>query len=576
MVTPRTRALCAASIALLCSAACAGCHAPLPAPTPPSRPPSPTGSPPAVEVVPGSTAIDPGPLLDEDAGIARALGAGPVQPLASSAVSEGDRIGGFVSFEPGACILAFARATARIDDLDLLAYDDAGTPLAVDQATDPKPALVLCPPHPKRVYVSARVAAGHGFAAVGVQALPVRDAPRVAKLFGARLAPPDQAFAQPWPGLDAIIARRRSALGGTWEDLRKVAVSVTPRSPVYLSAPLPANRCLDVLVVPNEETANLEVVLTDDVGRELARAANIGRERTALLCSPVDGEVTVSVRPHDGHGLVAVVIARSSVGDQASLSVRPDATRLGPLDSLEKVRERASVALSRAGFAAKADVGTGSVEPGVNTSVSFDLPSGCSRLDVMSGAPVVGMRCALWSAKNDLVATSEGGEHVTLHGCSTTATRVSLELSSSGRAGPFVVESRAEKSPAPELLRHPLAASRLLGRANAGGTIVAVQDLYDVQRLDLDETRRAQFDVPAAVNTCLHVVAATSAGASGLRLTAVEESNGAALATAHGHTSALLRFCARHRALRVRVFATVEHGRAEGVAARYSTPLASP
>ena len=97
-----------------------------------------------------------------------------------------------------------------------------------------------------------------------------------------------------------------------------------------------------------------------------------------------------------------------------------------------------------------------------------------------------------------------------------------------------------------------------------------------MQRLDLDETRRAQFDVPAAVNTCLHVVAATSAGASGLRLTAVEESNGAALATAHGHTSALLRFCARHRALRVRVFATVEHGRAEGVAARYSTPLASP
>ena len=436
--------------------------------------------------------IDPKPLIDHDAGVARALGAGPERVIAAAAVTEGDRMGGFVSLEPGSCLLAFARGTSGIRDLDLLAYDDAGTPMAADQATDPKPAILLCPPNPRRVFVSGRVASGHGFVAIAAQSVPIRESLRVAKLFGARIASPDQIFAQAWPGLDGLIAQRHRALGGTWEDVRKAAIAVTPRAPVFVSAPLPGSRCLDVIVVPNEETANLEVVLSDDSGRELARAANVGRERTALLCSPVDGEVTVSVRPHEGHGLVAVIISRSEPGDEAALSERPEATRIGPMTPIDKVRERVSSALSRAGFDAKVDLGSGTARTGQTSMIAFDLPAGCSRIDVLSGAPVVGIRGALWDSKNELIGTTDGGEQAVLHACVATAQKATLEIEGNGRPGPFVAELRTEKAPPPDLLHHPLAACRLLARANAGGTIVSVPDLADVHRVDLDESRRVQ------------------------------------------------------------------------------------
>jgi len=513
--------------------------------------------------------IDPKPLIGHDAGVARALGAGPERVIASAAVAEGDRVGGFISLEPGSCLLAFARGTEGIRDLDLLAYDDAGTPMAADQATDPKPAILLCPPHPRRVFVSGRVAAGHGFVAVAAQMIPVREALRAAKLFGARIASPDQVFAQAWPGLDALIAERRRALGGTWEDVRKAAVAVTPRAPVFVSASLPASRCLDVVVVPNEETANLEVVLSDETGRELARAANVGRVRTALICSPVDGELSVSVRPHDGHGVVAVILSRSEPGDEASLSERPEATRLGPMAPLDKVRERATATLSQAGFDAKVDLGAGTALTGQTSLITFDLPAGCSRIDVLSGAPVAGIRGALWDAKNELIGTTVGGEQAVLHACVAVAQKATLEIAGTGRPGPFVAELRKEKAPAPELLHHPMAACRLLARANAGGAIVSVPDLSDVHRVDLDETRRAQFDAPVAVGTCMQAIVASQPGASGLQLTAVDQATGGTLATTHGHTSASLRVCARHQAMKVRVFATVDHGRAEGVAARF-------
>jgi hypothetical protein len=108
----------------------------------------------------------------------------------------------------------------------------------------------------------------------------------------------------------------------------------------------------------------------------------------------------------------------------------------------------------------------------------------------------------------------------------------------------------------------------------AGG--VTLQDLNEVRRLELDETRRAAFSASVAVATCMNVVVATEPGASGIQLSAHDEATGAVVAESRGHTVTKLRLCARARALKVKVHAVVETGKAEGVAARYVTSFERP
>ena len=50
------------------------------------------------------------------------------------------------------------------------------------------------------------------------------------------------------------------SLGGRWEDVRRLAMPVSPRAASRLSAALEPGRCLDVLVIPSEEVSSLEVV----------------------------------------------------------------------------------------------------------------------------------------------------------------------------------------------------------------------------------------------------------------------------------------------------------------------------
>jgi hypothetical protein len=572
MVTRARLVVSAASLALLCAA----CRQPSGGRTAVQARQRPTPAAPTAPVVVQEPGIDPAPLLARDATTAMALGAGPLQVVAVAASMEGDRLGGFVSLARDTCMLAFARSTPGIDDLDIVVFDDAGTPLAADQATDPRPAVMLCPPHPARVYVTGRVAAGHGFVGLAVQAVPAASAAKLAAVFGARIAQKEEVFAQAWPGLDNLIARRRRALGGHWEELRKAAVSVHPRAPVYVSTPLPASRCLDVMVVPNEETANLEVTVSDETGRELARAPNVGKDRVALVCSPVETTLSVGVRPHDGHGLVAVVMSRSAAGDQSELSTRPDAVRASPMGPLDKVRDRISGPLSRAGYDAKTDLAAGNVEPGRAVAHVVDLQPGCTRIDVLAGAPASGVTALLWDGSNELIASGDGGEQLTLFGCVATAQKASLQITALGRPGPYAVELRREKAPPPDLMHHPLAASRALGRANAAGRITTMQSLNDVRRIDLDETRRVAMDATVAVGTCMNVVAATQPGASGITLSAQEEGSGAIVETSHGHTVTQLSVCARARAMKIKIHASVDAGKAEGVAVRFVSTFEKP
>lgn len=513
-----------------------------------------------VEVDPGG--IDTEALLGKNAEAAVEEGATPMQVLAAGAASEGDRIGGFVSIAPDTCLLAHAQGTADVEDLDILSFDDNGESLAADQAISPSPAVLICPPHPARVYVAARVAAGQGLIALGVQAVPPQQAAAVGIKLGARLSTDTDAITQEtWPGLAERVAERRRELSGRWTEIRRLSVPLSPRSASHVSVPLPASHCLDVLVMPNEEVRALRVTVADDRGTIIARGAERGEDRTALVCSPVDTTITVSVRPQRGHGIAAVVFSRSEPGAELDLAVRPDARRVGPMQPLEQLRKRVSAALPQR---AKV-VGSGRMEIGNTVIIKHRIAPGCTRFDVLAGAPITSVRAALW-AGDVLLSDAENGEQTTLFGCTDQARDVELELEAQGRPGDYLVEARQETAAVPALQDNPLAAGRVLARANSV-TPARTSDLTDVRVVDVSASNRASWPLRLARGACADVIAGLGAGVSGIDLHAFDSATNQVVAKGHGSTVVGLHVCAQDTTLNASLRLSVGAGEGKALTA---------
>ncbi|MBV9947270.1 MAG: hypothetical protein JOZ69_10515, partial [Myxococcales bacterium] len=150
--------------------------------------------------------LDPRALLGELPARALRLGAGAPAMISSTEVIENDWVGGFVDVPPQECVLAYARGSTSIEDVDVAVYTDEGTQLAVDEGRDPHPTVLLCAPHPDRVYVAAHVVEGEGLVVVGAQLVPHERANIVARALGARGAIAEGPRpAEAWPGLDDAV-----------------------------------------------------------------------------------------------------------------------------------------------------------------------------------------------------------------------------------------------------------------------------------------------------------------------------------------------------------------------------------
>jgi hypothetical protein len=269
--------------------------------------------------------------------------------------AEGDRVGAFTPLPEEGCLLVYARGSEGVDDLDLLAFADDGTPIGSDEATDPHPAMLLCAPLAARGYVVARVAQGRGLVAVGAHVVPPSAAFRVGRALNARGRPGEPPKEnEVWPGLDAKATLLRRELGARWEELRRVAIPVDSRTPGRVTVPIEAGRCLAFLATPSEETSDLDVQLEGEGGRVFARAQDAGRDRTALVCSSVPSSVTIDVRPRVGSGLAAVVVARAMAGSEPDLIARAERVDLFPTRDLPVVRAALGSRLSAAGYGAPA------------------------------------------------------------------------------------------------------------------------------------------------------------------------------------------------------------------------------
>lgn len=538
--------------------------------------PSPSASPGSVAVVrdrdSGPFALDAQRFLARDAKIATAEGAGPLAIVAADVGSDGDRVGSFVRTPKEGCLLAYARGSDGVDDLDLFAYSDDGTPLVVDEAPDPRPAILLCAPQPPRAYLAARVVSGRGIVAVGAHVVPAAAAEKVALALRARGGPPDAAQAEVWPGLDAKVGASRRELGAAWDEIRRVAVPLDPRVPTRVSAPIEAGRCLSVFVTPAEEVNQVDLSLTDGEGRLVGRALERGRDRVAVVCSSIQTTLTAELRPHAGSGMAAVVIARAKPGSEPDIA--PSADRLDAFPSRELGIGRAALAqrLAGAGYGPPSAQATARAEAGRKTSTLVTLTKGCSRIDVVAGAPLAGLSTDAWDEAGTLLGRGEGGQGVTLFACGE-ATKARVDVEATARPGPFAVEVRVEKRPPSALVAAGLAGARLLARLNARGELVTAEKLTEIHSGQIADDRLETLDLTLPPRKCAEIAVGLGRGALGLDLRIVDAGTGDELAMGRGETSASARACGEGTARPIRIELRAATGKGELVrAVRWSGP----
>ena len=540
---------------------------------PPAAAPSaaaPLGAP---HVVAGS--LQGGPLLGDLPARASKLGAGPLAVVASGPMSEGERLGAFVDVPPDACLLAYGRASASLEDIDLAAFAEEGNPVAVDEGPDPKPTILLCPPHPARVYVAAHAASGEGLCVVAAQLVPRDKAPDVGRAVGARGSMGGAArTAEAWPGLDDQVRVHRAAMGGTWEEQRRVAVAVDTRAVSAVSFAVEEGGCSDALVVPDDDVAVVDVDVLDADGRLVGRAKDGGPARSVTLCSPVTLNGSLQVRPHVGRGLVAVVLSKTKAGSARDLISRPEVAWVAPAQSLDATRAARNAALAKVGYPPPTSSQAGQLQLGRRATVPVAMAGagGCTRIDVVAGAPLALVEAAVWDDAGSLLASNEGTGDATLFACGKGKARI--DLGTRGRPGPYAVLTRAERWKDPAFVAHPLAASRMLGRAAVGPQSVLEGGAGAVRHVVIDAAHQVVQNATIASAQCLRVAVGVEGEGTGLEARLFDSVTGEEIDRSHGQNAASLGACASGAARTVRVELRATAGKLDAVVGERTVPLA--
>lgn len=531
-------------------------------PRPPPPPPPPAVAVGAPRIAEG--ALDPAPLLGELPARARSAGAGPLAVVSQGPLSEGERVGAFVEVPIAMCLLLYARAASAIEDVDLAAYSEDGNAVAVDEGRDPRPTLLVCPPHPDRLYVAAHVATGHGLVVVGAQLVPkdaAREVARAAGAHGALGGTPRTPEA--WPGLDQAVRRHLTGLGGKWDEVRRVAVTVDARLVSTLPVQVEEGGCTSVLVVPDDDVAIVDLEAFDEGGRLVARAKEGTGARALVVCSRDAFAGTVEIRPHVGRGLVAAVLSRGRLAS-AEGSGRVDVAFRGVVADLEAARKARSDVLSRAGYGAPTATKGGKLALGSRSVVPVDAPRGapCARIDVVGGAPLSHVEARASDDAGALLGEGAGDGDVVLYAC---GRRARVDLTALGRPGPFALAVRNEPWSDPAFAAKPLAASRMLARAMSGPSPWGVSGA--VRAVTLDNGHVISHALAIAPGKCARVYLGVEGEGTGIELRAYDVVSGQEIDRGNGQTSAEVRACATSAARSVRVEAKATTGKLAGVLA---------
>jgi hypothetical protein len=469
--------------------------------------------------------LDGSALIAELSGRAQRVGAGPPSLVAWAEAVENGWLGGFVDVPRDLCVLAYARGSPSIDDVDVAVYSEEGTSLAVDEGRDVHPTVLLCAPHPARVYVAAHVVEGEGLVAVGAQLVPQDRALIVARALGARGG--EGEGARPvgaWPGLDEAVRLHRRELGGNWEEFKRVALPVDSRAPTTVSLPLATDQCIDVMIIPGDAVALLDVEAVDGEGRVVARSRDAAAIPTLTICSPIEMAGALFIRPHVGTGLAAVVLARAPGEAARDLSTRPDVAWVAPSQPVEATSRARELLLAKHGYQGPLTTTSGSLVLGRRVSIPLNLkPLGapCARIDVVAGAPLALVSAHVIGDRGVVLASGEASSSVTVFACASGS--ATLELETRGRPGPFKATVRPERWKDPVFATHPLAASRMLARASSGPEMLLDGNETAVRALSLAADRVVSWTETVPAGRCLRATIGVEGSGAGVEIRAFDE-----------------------------------------------------
>lgn len=496
--------------------------------------------------------------------------------LAVEAGIAGDRISTLLEVPKQECAVVIARASASVEDLDLLAYGEDGAPLGSDEAADREPSLLICPPHPGRVLIAARIAQGHGIVAVGSERVLPGLADKAAQRY--RVKPREAGAGErlkAWPGLDELVVRERQRVGGKFQDLRRVAIALDTSVATTLPATIDAGRCVHALFVPSDDVSHLDVAALDDQGRVLGRAVGSGRQRALVVCSAQTTDISFEVRPHSGRGLAVAALSLSQPGTESAIEGEVIRRDVFPTGDAKVELARLEAHLKKLGYGPLKAGPKLELQLGRRSSAVLDLGVGCTRIDVLGSAPLRGVSARLWSDGGELRAEGSSGSAVTLFGCG--AGKVRVDVSAVVAPGPVTLTTQREPDVPAELTRSPLAGSRLVARMLARGVLKRPNAIGKVTELSLSAEQLTNVPVMVPLDRCLDIDVAIAGNAAGVELRAIDVDSGIELESAVGEDAASVRLCAYQRGAQGSLNARVELKSISGPAkALLATRLLTP
>ena len=341
--------------------------------------------------------------------------------------------------------------------------------------------------------------------------------------------------------------------------------------PTYASLPIDAQGCVDVVIVPDEDVALLDVEAIDDHGRVVARAKEGGGPRALTVCSPSQVAGTLSVRPHVGRGLAAVVLARAPGDVSRDLAALPDVAWVAPPQPLEKTRSARNALLAKSGYEAPVSTASGTLTVGRRISIPLDLKplaGACGRIDVVAGAPLALVDARVWSDSGALLASADASASLVLFACG--GTPAHLELETRGRAGPFAITLRPERWKDPLFEAHPLAASRMLARAATGPDALLDGKEIVTRELALNVERVTSWSETIPAGRCLRATIGAQGDGAGIEVRVFEGTD--EIDRSESAHAASVKACAGPEATRgVRIEARASAGHVDAVLGERTT-----
>ncbi|MGH7329668.1 MAG: hypothetical protein ACREJX_15080, partial [Polyangiaceae bacterium] len=301
----------------------------------------------------------------------------------------------------------------------------------------------------------------------------------------------------------------RDALGGKWEEVRRVAVTLDARAPTLVGFSVEANQCLDVMVVPDEDVALVDLEAQDGEGRLIGRSRESGRDRTLTVCSPLTIDGSFVLRPHVGNGIAAVVIARAPADHVRDPSSRAQLAWTSASGSLDVNKAARDGDLVKSGYGAATSTSNGTLVLGRRSTIALDFGSKnaksapCNRVDVVGGEPLALVDAEIWSAAGELVTRAEGSSSATVFSCA--HPKAEIDLEARGRPGPFSVLARPERWSDAVFAAHPVAAARMLSASTSGASSHIEGTAVAVKVFSLDATHRATLDESVKAGQCLDI-----------------------------------------------------------------------